>query len=88
MRIFPRRKWTKSFLLPPTFSRAGGIAWDKDAWNYPTKDAVKAAGLPLASHAYTRRNRVNANSIRQKLPILDARQEGAEAGRLASRNHI
>jgi integrase len=27
------------------FARADGAAWNKDAWKYPVKDAVKAAGV-------------------------------------------
>ena len=30
----------------PIFARAGGEAWNKDAWKHPIKEAVKAAGLP------------------------------------------
>jgi len=30
----------------PLLSRAGGQAWNKDAWKWPVKAAVKAADLP------------------------------------------
>jgi len=40
----------------PIFGRADGRAWDKDAWKYPLKEAVKAAKLPADATAYTLRH--------------------------------
>ncbi|QIG54754.1 tyrosine-type recombinase/integrase [Altererythrobacter sp. BO-6] len=56
------------------FARAGGEAWNKDAWKYPIKDAVKAAGLPSAASAYTLRHSVITDLIRARLPILTVAQ--------------
>ena len=56
------------------FARAGGNAWNKDAWKYPIKDAVKAAGLPDAASAYTLRHSVITDLIRARLPILTVAQ--------------
>ena len=56
------------------FARAGGKAWNKDAWKYPIKDAVKAAGLPGAASAYTLRHCVITDLIRARLPILTVAQ--------------
>ncbi len=56
------------------FARAGGEAWNKDAWKYPVKDAVKAAGLPGAVSAYTLRHSVITDLIRARLPILTVAQ--------------
>lgn len=58
----------------PIFSRSNGEAWNKDAWKYPIKDAVKAAGLPLAASAYTLRHSVITDLIRARLPILTVAQ--------------
>ncbi len=58
----------------PIFARAGGISWNKDAWKYPVKDAVKAAGLPGAVSAYTLRHSVITDLIRARLPILTVAQ--------------
>jgi len=58
----------------PIFARADGEAWNKDAWKYPIKDAVKAAGLPLAASAYTLRHCVITDLIRAGLPILTVAQ--------------
>jgi len=56
------------------FARAGGEAWNKDAWKYPVKDAVKAAGAPDAVSAYTLRHSVITDLIRARLPILTVAQ--------------
>lgn len=58
----------------PIFARAGGEAWNKDAWKYPIKEAVKAAGLPGATSAYTLRHSVITDLIRARLPILTVAQ--------------
>lgn len=58
----------------PIFVRAEGGAWNKDAWKYPVKDAVKAAGLPEAASAYTLRHSVITDLIRARLPILTVAQ--------------
>lgn len=56
------------------FARAGGEAWNKDAWKYPIKEAVKAAILPGAASAYTLRHSVITDLIRARLPILTVAQ--------------
>lgn len=58
----------------PIFSRTGGAEWNKDAWKYPIKDAVRAAGLPEAVSAYTLRHSVITDLIRARLPILTVAQ--------------
>ena len=58
----------------PIFARAGGEAWNKDAWKYPIKEGVKAAGLPGATAAYTLRHSVITDLIRARLPILTVAQ--------------
>lgn len=58
----------------PIFARAGGEAWNKDAWKYPVKEAVKAAGLPVSASAYTLRHSVITDLIRARLPILTVAQ--------------
>jgi integrase len=40
----------------PLLARAGGKAWDKDAWKGPVKAAVVAAELPAAATAYALRH--------------------------------
>ncbi len=58
----------------PIFVRAGGEAWNKDAWKYPVKDAVRSAGVPDAVSAYTLRHSVITDLIRARLPILTVAQ--------------
>ncbi|WP_299196730.1 tyrosine-type recombinase/integrase [uncultured Erythrobacter sp.] len=58
----------------PIFSRSGGAVWNKDAWKYPIKEAVNAAGLPGAASAYTLRHSVITDLIRARLPILTVAQ--------------
>ena len=58
----------------PIFARARGEAWNKDAWKYPVKEALKAAGLPMAASAYTLRHSVITDLIRARLPILTVAQ--------------
>ena len=58
----------------PIFARSGGREWNKDAWKYPIKDAVTAAGLPHAATAYTLRHSVITDLIRARLPILTVAQ--------------
>lgn len=58
----------------PIFARAGVGAWNKDAWKYPIKEAVRAAGLPGAVSAYTLRHSVITDLIRVRLPILSVAQ--------------
>ena len=40
----------------PLLARADGSAWNKDAWKYPVKHAVIAAGLPSNATAYSLRH--------------------------------
>lgn len=40
----------------PLLSRANGNFWNKDAWKYPFKVALKAADLPLEATAYALRH--------------------------------
>lgn len=56
------------------FARNGGTAWNKDAWKYPIKDAVEAAGVPGVVSAYTLRHSVITDLIRARLPILTVAQ--------------
>lgn len=56
------------------FARSSGVAWNKDAWKYPIKEAVSAAGVPGAVSAYTLRHSVITDLIRARLPILTVAQ--------------
>ena len=58
----------------PVFSRHSGVAWTKDTWKHPIKDAVRAASLPDAVSAYTLRHSVITDLVRVRLPILTVAQ--------------
>lgn len=58
----------------PLFARAGGEAWNKDAWKYPVKAAVNDARVPAAASAYTLRHSIITDLIRARLPILTVAQ--------------
>lgn len=58
----------------PIFARSGGRAWNRDAWKYPIKEALRVAGLPTAASAYTLRHSVITDLIRARLPILTVAQ--------------
>lgn len=59
----------------PLLARADGRRWDKDAWKYPIKDAVKAAGLPPATTAYALRHSTITDLVAvHKLPTLTVAQ--------------
>lgn len=54
----------------PLFARADGKAWNKDSWKYPIKDAASAAGLPLATTAYTLRHSAITDLVTGGLDLL------------------
>jgi integrase len=58
----------------PLFGRSGGVAWNKDAWKRPIKDAAAAAQLPHGVSAYTLRHSVITDLVRGGLPVLTVAQ--------------
>ena len=58
----------------PLFSRADGAAWNKDSWKKPIKAAVKSAGLPLSTSAYTLRHTTITELVRSGLNLLSVAQ--------------
>lgn len=58
----------------PLFSRADGSAWNKDAWKWPVKAAVAAAGLPVETTAYTLRHSVISDLVHGGLDLLTVAQ--------------
>jgi len=58
----------------PLLSRADGKAWDKDAWKWPIKTAVKAANLPADTTAYTLRHSVISDLVHDGLDLLTVAQ--------------
>lgn len=59
----------------PLLARADGSPWNKDAWKYPVKDAVIAAGLPTTATAYSLRHSTITDLIaRHRLDTLTVAQ--------------
>jgi integrase len=58
----------------PLLSRADGKAWNKDAWKWPVKAAVEAAGLPAGTTAYTLRHSVISDLVHDGLDLLTVAQ--------------
>lgn len=58
----------------PLFMRSNGKPWDRDSWKLPISAAVKVAGLPAGTSAYTLRHSGITDLIRLGLPILTAAQ--------------
>jgi site-specific recombinase XerD len=58
----------------PLLPRADGKAWHKDAWKWPVKVAVGAAGLPAATTAYTLRHSVISDLVHDGLDLLTVAQ--------------
>ena len=58
----------------PLLSRAGGKAWNKDAWKGPVKMAVELAELPAGTTAYTLRHSVISDLVHNGLDLLTVAQ--------------
>jgi integrase len=58
----------------PLLTRSNGSHWDKDAWKYPVKDAVTAAGLPIEVTCYSIRHSVITDLIHSGLDTLTVAQ--------------
>ncbi len=66
MREQAKGKLPSAFL----FTQWNGKAWDKDAWKRPIRDAVKAAGLPEGTTAYTLRHSTITDLVTSKLDLF------------------
>ena len=58
----------------PLFTRADGVAWNKDSWKKPIKAAVKLAGLPDSTTAYTLRHSIITELVTGGLDLLTVAQ--------------
>lgn len=61
-------------LTDPLLARSDGKRWDKDAWKYPFKDAVRASGVPNETTAYTLRHSVITDLVTGGLDLLTVAQ--------------
>ena len=58
----------------PLLARKNGLAWNKDAWKGPIRDAAATAKLPIGVSAYTLRHSVITDLVRGGLPVLTVAQ--------------
>ncbi|MFC5463059.1 tyrosine-type recombinase/integrase [Massilia niabensis] len=58
----------------PLLARSDSNAWNKDAWKGPIKDAVRRAGLPTETTAYTLRHSVISDLVHGGLDLLTVAQ--------------
>ena len=58
----------------PLLCRSGGQAWSKNAWKWPVKAAVQAAGLPPATTTYALRHSVISDLVHDGLDLLTVAQ--------------
>lgn len=71
----------------PLLSRAGGKAWDKDAWKGPVKEAAKAAGLPETVTAYSMRHSAITDLVSGGLAILTVAQLSGTSVAMVERHY-
>lgn len=58
----------------PLFARADGVAWNKDSWKWPLKDAAVAAELPFATTCYAMRHSTITDLVTGGLDLLTVAQ--------------
>ncbi|MBH9577764.1 tyrosine-type recombinase/integrase [Inhella proteolytica] len=71
----------------PLISRANGSAWNKDAWKWPIKTAVEAAGLPPSTTAYALRHSVITDLVQSGLDLLTVAQLSGTSLRMIEKHY-
>jgi integrase len=71
----------------PLFSRADGLAWNKDSWKYPVKSAAIAAKMPDGTTAYTLRHSVITDLVHGGLDLLTVAQISGTSVRMIERHY-
>lgn len=71
----------------PLFARADGVAWNKDSWKYPVKDAAIAAKMPEGTTAYTLRHSVITDLVHDGLDLLTVTQISGTSVRMIEQHY-
>jgi integrase len=71
----------------PLFARADGVAWNKDSWKYPVKDAAIASKMPEGTTAYTLRHSVITDLVHGGLDLLTVAQISGTSVRMIERHY-
>ncbi|WP_033395032.1 tyrosine-type recombinase/integrase [Brachymonas chironomi] len=61
---------TNKLASVPLFTRADGVAWNKDSWYSPIREAAEKAGMPAGTSAYTLRHSVITDLVVGGLDLL------------------
>lgn len=71
----------------PLFTRSDGVAWNKDSWKYPVKDAARAAKLPEGTTAYTLRHSTITDLVHSGLDLLTVAQISGTSVRMIEKHY-
>lgn len=71
----------------PLFARADGVAWNKDSWKYPVKNAAIAANMPAGTTAYTLRHSVISDLVHGGLDLLTVAQISGTSVRMIEKHY-
>lgn len=69
------------------FMRENGSAWNKNSWKLPIAAAVRAAGLPGGSTAYTLRHSTITDLVGAGLPLLTIAQISGTSAEMIERHY-
>ncbi|MGQ7830451.1 tyrosine-type recombinase/integrase [Altererythrobacter sp. Z27] len=69
------------------FRRNNGKRWDRNTWKLPIAAAVKAAGLPSGTTAYTLRHSTIADLVSAGLPLLTIAQISGTSAEMIERHY-
>lgn len=78
----------KKAMNAPLLSRYNGMAWDKDAWKYPIKEAALNAGLPEIVTAYALRHSVITDLIHGGLDVLTTAQLSGTSAAMIEKHYF
>jgi integrase len=71
----------------PLFARADGVAWNKDSWKYPVKNAALASNMPEGTCAYTVRHSVISDLVHGGLDLLTVAQISGTSVRMIEKHY-
>lgn len=71
----------------PLFARADGRTWDRHAWKWPVKAAVKAAELPAGVTAYVLRHSTISDLVHGGLDLLTVAQISGTSVRMIEQHY-
>lgn len=71
----------------PLLSRRNGKPWDRLSWRKPIADAVRTAGLPAGTTAYTLRHSTITDLVNRGLPLLAVAQISDTSAEMIERHY-